>query len=86
MGAGDETVADSLACGLAPGMGSLVIFPHSDSTSGGGKGEWETEGRGVSGLGREESTSIKVTEEKGQFSYNSQPLTAVLPKLCSSRH
>ena len=84
MGAEDETVADSLACGPAPGTGSLLIFPLLGSTSGGGKGKWETEGRGVSGLGREESTSIKVVKDKGQFSYESQPLTAVLPKLFPS--
>lgn len=73
MGVGGETAADSSACGPAPGTGSLLIFPLSGLTSGGGKGEWETEGRGVSGLGREESTSVKVLKENGQFSYDSHP-------------
>ena len=63
-GAGAETVADSSACGPAPGSGSLLIFPLWSSTSEGGIGERETEGPGASGLGREEQ-SVKAVRLKG---------------------
>jgi hypothetical protein len=64
MGAGAETVADSLACGSAPGSGSLLIFPLWSSTSGTGKGEWETEGPVASDLGKEELKPIKTVKER----------------------
>lgn len=73
-GAGDETVVDSLACGPAPGSGSLLVFPLWSSLSGGGKGEGKTEGRGTSGLGREESKSVKAGKERAISPVTPNPL------------
>lgn len=64
IGAGDETVADSLVCEPASGSGSLLIFPPWGSASADGKGGRETEGRGASGLDREESKSVKAVKER----------------------
>lgn len=74
IGAGDETVANSLACEPATGSGSLLILPLWSSTSGGGKGEGETEGRGASGLGREESQSVKAVKQRTIFPVTPNPL------------
>ena len=74
IGAGDETVADSLVCEPASDSGSLLIFPLWGSTSGGGKGERETEERRASGLGREESKSVKAVKERAKSPVTPNPL------------
>lgn len=77
IGAGDETVADSLVCDAAAGSSSLLILSLWDSTSGGEKAERETEGRGASGLGREESKSVKAVKERTK-----SPVTPIPLKQC----
>lgn len=74
IGAGDEAAADSLACGPAPGSGSLLGFPLWSSTSGGSRGEGETEGRGASGLSREESKSVKAVKGRAISPVTPNPL------------
>lgn len=62
IGAGDETVADSLVCEPASGSGSLLIFPPWGSASAGGKGDERQRDEGF-GLDRRGSVCKSSKEE-----------------------